>query len=128
MKKKEDKEEHEGMELAKRIGLRIKIARLKAGMLQKDLAEKVGFHRMSISAIESGRRFTTIPQLVAFAKALNVPVSYFLTGAEEEMTEAADEYTAEMEKALGRPDGARRRGRGKFAERHGKLGQAAAGG
>lgn len=99
-KKKGKEEERGGTELAKRIGLRIKIARLKAGMLQKDLAEKVGFHRMSISAIESGRRFTTIPQLVAFAKALNVPVSYFLTGAEEEMTEAADEYTAEMEKLL----------------------------
>ena len=99
-KKKGKEEERGGTELAKRIGLRIKIARLKAGMLQKDLAEKVGFHRMSISAIESGRRFTTIPQLVAFAEALNVPVSYFLTGAEEALSEATDEYTAELEKLL----------------------------
>ena len=99
-KKKGKEEERGGTELAKRIGLRIKIARLKAGMLQKDLAEKVGFHRMSISAIESGRRYTTIPQLVAFAEALNVPVSYFLTGAEEEMSKEADEYTAELEKLL----------------------------
>lgn len=99
-KKKGKEEERGGTELAKRIGLRIKIARLKAGMLQKDLAEKVGFHRMSISAIESGRRYTTIPQLVAFAEALNVPVSYFLTGAEEAFSEATDEYTAELEKLL----------------------------
>jgi len=86
-------------ELAKRIGMRIKIARIKAGLKQKDLAEKVGLHRMSISAIESGRRGTTVAQLVEFAKVLGVPVSYFFTGAEDE-TGKTDDDTAELEKLL----------------------------
>lgn len=42
----------------------------------------------------------SVPQLLALAEALNVPVSYFLTGAEEEMSKEADEYTAELEKLL----------------------------
>ena len=87
-------------QLAKRIGIRIKLARIKAGMMQKDLAEKVGMHPMSLSAIEGGRRGVSVPQLFALAEALNVPVSYFLTGAEEEMSKEADEYTAELEKLL----------------------------
>ncbi|WP_213698084.1 helix-turn-helix domain-containing protein [Acetomicrobium sp.] len=86
-------------ELAKRIGTRIKIARIKAGLKQKDLAEKVGLHRMSISAIESGRRGTSMAQLVEFSRVLGVPVSYFFTGAENETGET-DEYTAELEKLL----------------------------
>jgi len=89
----------DSVELAKRVGMRIKIARIKAGMKQKDLAEKVGLHRMSISAIESGRRGTSMAQLVEFAKVLGVPVSYFFTGAEDE-TGKTDDDTAELEKLL----------------------------
>jgi len=97
---KKDSEGKDEAQLAKRIGLRIKLARIKAGMLQKDLAKKVGMHPMSLSAIEGGRRSTTVAQLLALAKALDVPVSYFMTGAEEEMSQEADEYTAELEKLL----------------------------
>lgn len=94
-----DSEGKDETKLAKRIGIRIKLARIKAGMMQKDLAEKVGMHPMSLSAIESGRRGTSVAQLVEFARVLGVPVSYFFTGAENETGET-DNETAELEKLI----------------------------
>ncbi len=94
-----DSEGKDETKLAKRIGIRIKLARIKAGMMQKDLAEKVGMHPMSLSAIESGRRGTSVAQLVEFAQVLGVPVSYFFTGAENKTGET-DNETAELEKLI----------------------------
>jgi len=80
--------------LEKEIGLRIKLARIRAGLKQKELAEMVGMHPMSISQIESGRRSTTIAQLLEIAKALGVPIVQILGGAGE------DELSLELEKLL----------------------------
>ena len=44
-------------------GLRLKIMRLKAGVLQYELAAKLGIHPSRLSEIESGRR-TPSPELV----------------------------------------------------------------
>jgi len=86
--------EKEKKSLEKEIGLRIKLARIKAGLKQKELAEMVGMHPMSISQIESGRRSTTIAQLLEIAKALNVPIVQILGGAGE------DELSLELERLL----------------------------
>ncbi|HPZ76297.1 MAG TPA: helix-turn-helix domain-containing protein [Thermosynergistes sp.] len=91
----EDKKPQDSLE--KEIGLRIKLARISAGLKQKELAEMIGMHPMSLSSIESGRRGTTVGQLLAIARALNVPIGYILGGREGE----TDELTAEMEKLLG---------------------------
>lgn len=86
--------EKEKKSLDKEIGLRIKLARIRAGLKQKELAEMVGMHPMSISQIESGRRSTTIAQLLEIAKALNVPIVQILGGAGE------DELSLELERLL----------------------------
>jgi transcriptional regulator with XRE-family HTH domain len=86
--------EKEKKSLEKEIGLRIKLARIRAGLKQKELAEMVGMHPMSISQIESGRRSTTIAQLLEIAKALSVPIVQILGGAGE------DELSLELEKLL----------------------------
>jgi len=86
--------EKEKKSLEKEIGLRIKLARIRAGLKQKELAEMVGMHPMSISQIESGRRSTTIAQLLEIAKALNVPIVQILGGAGE------DELSLELERLL----------------------------
>jgi transcriptional regulator with XRE-family HTH domain len=86
--------EKEKKSLENEIGLRIKLARIRAGLKQKELAEMVGMHPMSISQIESGRRSTTIAQLLEIAKALNVPIVQILGGAGE------DELSLELERLL----------------------------
>lgn len=61
------------------IGARIKEARQKRGVSQKDLAEKVGFDSAtSISLIESGERKISIVDLEKTAEILNEELSYFL--------------------------------------------------
>ncbi len=87
--------EKEKKSLEKEIGLRVKLARIRAGLKQKELAEMVGMHPMSVSQIESGRRGTTIAQLASIARALNVPLVELLGGDGER-----DELSAELERLL----------------------------
>jgi len=61
------------------IGARIKEARQKKGLSQKDLADAVGFDSgTSISLIESGERKMSIVDLEKMAETLNEDLSYFL--------------------------------------------------
>jgi transcriptional regulator with XRE-family HTH domain len=71
------------MEVNKRnmIGSKIKEARIKAGMSQKQLSEKLELMavytcRGSISRIENGRRAVTDIEIDAFSKTLNVSLNY----------------------------------------------------
>ena len=62
-------------------GERIKEARLKAGISQKGLSEKLEIEavyvcRGSISRIESGERTVTDIEIAAISKALNVSLAY----------------------------------------------------
>jgi Zn-dependent peptidase ImmA (M78 family)/transcriptional regulator with XRE-family HTH domain len=54
---------------------RIRSARKAAGLTQEDVATLVGLARTTVVAIEKGERQITPAELVAFAKALNRPVS-----------------------------------------------------
>ena len=63
------------------IGARIKEARIKAGMSQKQLSEKlelmaVYICRGSVSRIENGRRAVTDIEIDAISKVLNVSLDY----------------------------------------------------
>lgn len=63
----------------KLIGARVKEARQKKGLSQKDLAEAVGFDSAtSISLIESGERKISIVDLEKAAHTLNEELGYFL--------------------------------------------------
>jgi transcriptional regulator with XRE-family HTH domain len=51
----------------------IRIARTRAGLTQKKLAELVDRDQSEISRIEAGKTALTVPLLLSMAKALKVP-------------------------------------------------------
>ena len=55
------------------IGRRIKNYRLACGMIQAELAEKLGVQPAQISAIERGRSHASLERIFEIAKQLNVP-------------------------------------------------------
>jgi transcriptional regulator with XRE-family HTH domain len=54
---------------------RLKTARLRAGLTQRQLAAKIGFHKMSISQLERGARSPSMATLARLAKALRTTPS-----------------------------------------------------
>lgn len=60
------------------IGLRVKIARIKAKMSQETLAERTGFSTTHISNIETGNTKLSLPAVMSIANALSVPVEQLL--------------------------------------------------
>ena len=61
------------------IGKRIKLTRIKLGVLQKDLAEKIGISKPHMSNIETAHTKIGLETLVAIANALNTSVDEFLS-------------------------------------------------
>lgn len=73
------------MNMDKEFGNRIKKLRKDKGWTQDKLAEKLGYtSRAMISKIEKGERGIQAAMLPAIADALDVPVSYLLTGQIDE--------------------------------------------
>ena len=60
------------------IGIRIKLARIKAKMTQETLAGKAGLSVAHMSNIETGNTKLSLPSLVHIANALSVPVDDLL--------------------------------------------------
>ncbi len=56
----------------------LKQARLRRGLTQVELAEKVGVHKITISRLERGDRQPSMRMLQRLAKALSVPVTKLL--------------------------------------------------
>jgi transcriptional regulator with XRE-family HTH domain len=63
---------------AKKLGKRIKLARVEHDLTQRDLAEKIGSLQKSISRYEMGLSTPNLETLEKIAKALKKPFSYFL--------------------------------------------------
>lgn len=63
---------------AKKLGRKIKIARVEFDLNQSELAEKIGAKQKSISRYENGLSMPSIGTLVKIAKVLNKSTSYFL--------------------------------------------------
>lgn len=63
---------------AKKLGKKIKIARIELDMNQTDLADKIGAKQKSISRYETGLSMPSIATLVKIAKGLKKSTSYFL--------------------------------------------------
>jgi len=65
---------------AKRLGKKIKIARIELDMNQTDLADKIGAKQKSISRYETGLSIPSIETLMKISKVLKKPAAYFLEG------------------------------------------------
>lgn len=73
VKEKQDKER-----FAKKVGVVLQKARLKAGMTQEQLADKADFHRTYIGFMEQGVYSPNLFTLSKIAKALGVKLSDLL--------------------------------------------------
>ncbi len=62
----------------KKLGKKIKIARIELDMSQGDLAQAIGALQKSISRYETGASFPSIETLDKIAKVLNKPFVHFL--------------------------------------------------
>ncbi len=65
---------------AKKLGKKIKMARIELDLNQTQLANKIGAKQKSISRYETGASMPTIETLIKIAKVLKKLVGYFLEG------------------------------------------------
>lgn len=63
---------------AKKLGKKIKLARVEADMTQADLAEATGILQKSISRYETGQALPTLETLERIVQVLKKPFGYFL--------------------------------------------------
>ena len=63
---------------AKRLGKKIKLARIEHDLTQVGLAEKIGALQKSISRYETGTSLPSLETLEKISKALKKPFGYFL--------------------------------------------------
>ena len=63
---------------AKKLGKKIKLARVEMDMTQSDLAQSTNIMQKSISRYETGQSLPTLETLEKIAKVLKKPFSYFL--------------------------------------------------
>jgi len=63
---------------AKKLGKKIKIARIELDLNQTDLANKIGAKQKSISRYETGLSMPSIETLVKISKVLKKPAGHFL--------------------------------------------------
>jgi len=63
---------------AKKLGKKIKIARIELDLTQTQLAQKINAKQKSISRYETGVSVPSIQTLVKIAKVLKKPAGYFL--------------------------------------------------
>lgn len=71
----------------KKIGQRIRKVRLEQGIKQKDLARRIGISQGALTNFELGRRKISLEWLLRIARALEVPVGYFMSAVESPMQE-----------------------------------------
>lgn len=76
------------------LGDRLRSARMKSGLSQLGLAEKLGLSRPAIASIEAGRQAVTVEQLVELCAQLNVNVADIIG----EAMEARPRGTEQLEK------------------------------
>lgn len=62
----------------KKLGKKIKLARVEADLTQIQLAQNINTKQKSISCYETGASLPSIETLVKIAKALKKPIGYFL--------------------------------------------------
>lgn len=70
-------------EMARRIGERVRWARLQRGWTQARLGEAIGIKFQQVQKYENGSNRVSAPMLFAIARALGMPVSEFFASLEE---------------------------------------------
>ena len=63
----------------KKLGARVRLLRVAAGLSQEDLAELAGLHRTYVGGVERGERNISVLNLIQIARALKVRVSELFT-------------------------------------------------
>jgi len=71
------------------VGKRVRHRRWMVGMTQQQLAEKVGIKFQQIQKYETGMNRVSSSRLWEISKTLDVPVSHFFEGVDEEETATA---------------------------------------
>lgn len=71
------------MSLSKKLGLRIRTARLKLGLSQEGLAERAELHRTYIGMVERGERNLTLVNLGRICTGLRITISELTKGIDE---------------------------------------------
>lgn len=71
------------MDFARKFGLAVRRARLKAHLSQEELAKRAGLHRTYIGSVERGERNITLLNAKAIATALGISLSLLIKDAEE---------------------------------------------
>ncbi len=66
---------------AKKLGKKIKIARLELDLNQTELAKKIGAKQKSISRYENGISLPSLETMVKIAKVLKKSTAHFLDGS-----------------------------------------------
>jgi transcriptional regulator with XRE-family HTH domain len=72
------------------LGNRLLKARVRQGLTQKELALRADVSQPRVSGIEKGQVLPTLPQLIRLARALVVPLQWFLNGSVTPGTELPD--------------------------------------
>jgi transcriptional regulator with XRE-family HTH domain len=67
----------------RKLGQWLFAARMRQGFTQKELADRSGIAQPRVSGIEQGLVLPTLPQVIQLARALSVPLQWFLNGATE---------------------------------------------
>lgn len=65
-------------ELLKKFGLNVKIARLKIGLTQEQLAELMNIHLTYIARIETGKINMSLGKILELANTLNIDINKLL--------------------------------------------------
>ena len=63
-----------GKKYTKKVGMNVKLARIKAGLNQEELAEKADLSRETIGAVERGEKSPTIETIGSIADALGIEI------------------------------------------------------
>jgi len=72
------------MNLVESFGARLQKLRKEQSLSQEKLAELSGLHRTYISSLERGARNPTITTLYSISTALNIEISYLVSGISNE--------------------------------------------
>lgn len=76
------------------VGKRVRHRRWMVGMTQQQLAEKVGIKFQQIQKYETGMNRVSASRLWDMAEALEVPVSFFFDGIDDDAAAAGSETSA----------------------------------
>ena len=76
------------MDLSENVGGRLRVRRKAVEMTLRELAESTGLTASFLSQVERGKVNLSLASLQALAKALDVPVLYFLSGEGRQATDA----------------------------------------